>query len=405
MPPGHVLTVDHTDGAFGYLTRAGSVKKADPGKCTGPCRMVDGKLFCTDDGKGGAAWLLCCDDYQRQTLLVGTLADALKRAAEKGKLLAAGSRAAAYPCCAKCDRHGGTPTGFESYPPLTAKPCWPPPFAEKVAGRRLVILPCNMKWSANALPLLATISRLATMEGQTLLFWNDRDKCPPELKLPGVIVWERDAYPGGRGWTAINRGIGEAMAYALAEGYDYVIKLDTDTAILRKGYDAAILAGADPDVPEMRGFLLEEKVHEWARSPITTNGGIFTAEIKALLDGPMRWARGHVAAGWHKGHHMQGGCWALTRAGMKQLAASPCGLVPTEAEHQIGEDILISLRARVANLKQTHVPAVVSHYFPTGSYDPSVIRYYRDCGRAAVIHPVKDANILAQLSKEAGSCG
>jgi hypothetical protein len=275
--------------------------------------------------------------------------------------------------------------------------------------KRLVILPVTGKWVENASVLLDAIDKCSTVPGDSLILWNGVGSCPELLAGKNRIIWECGDMSGAHpshprsplGWTAINRPIGEAMAWALAQGYDWAIKLDTDTAILRKGWDAALLSGASTE-PEQRGFYLEENVWDWARAPLQGGGGIFEpAMYDAMRQGSMRWARGHLMAKWLKGGHIQGGCYAVNRRALERLEFSGVGIVPDKAEALIGEDILFSLRCRVAGIKQIHLNAVVSHYFPQGGYHLTVARYYRDGMKAAVIHPIKDPDDLRSLCGEA----
>jgi hypothetical protein len=394
--PGRVLVVDHLAGDWRYTSRCQTV---DPSAApeTGPCGMPGGKLFVTDDGKGGAASLLCCEDYGRQTLESRALRLDSAPIAERAGV------------CARCNRRdGGGWTGWGAYRPLMASRFWPPSVsAPSPAPRRLVVLPVCAKWADHARALLGAIERLSVCPGETMILWNGSEPCPADLAGPGRIVREypdlggHPDWPGAPlAWTAIGRWIGEALEWARSELYDWVIKLDTDTAILRRGWDAAVIGPAVQG--EVAGFMLEEKVCEWATAPLDGKAGIFVPQIRRLLDaGHMRWARGHLDSAWQKNHHLQGGCYAVSRGAIDRLERSGVGIVPSEAEQTIGEDVLFSLRCRVAGIPQRHTQAVCSHYFPRGSYHPTVARYYRDCGGAAVIHPVKELDALRRLALEA----
>jgi hypothetical protein len=398
--PGRVLIADHSAGKFKYSDRAGNVPGVECTPRADECHAPAGKLFVTDDGAGGVASLLCCEDYGRATLQLGALREG------------AGVIAKRTGICAKCSLQGGDWHGWNQwgcYQPLDRSDYWPPATSARCAveTNRLVILPVTNKWVDNAAIILDAIDRLSTVPGRTMVLWNGDGPCPEVLKGPGRIIRECEplTMPHPRhprmtiGWTAINRPIGEALAFALQGGFDWAIKLDTDSAILRKGWDAAILAGGSG--AEQRGFYLEERVNEWASQPIT-GGGIFEPDMyDAMRKGAMRWARGHLRSKWIKGGHVQGGCYAVSKDALKRLEFSGVGIVPDKAEENIGEDILFSLRCRVAGIKQTHCPAVVSHYFPAGNYHLTVVRYYRDACKAAVIHPIKSTDDLRTLCGEA----
>jgi hypothetical protein len=400
--PGRVLIADHSAGKFKYSSRAGNVPNVESApRPSEDCHSPAGKLFVTDDGNGGVASLLCCEDYGRATLQPGALrADAKVIAKRTG-------------ICAKCSLPGTAWQGWNAwgcYQPLDKSDYWPPATSARCGPdtNRLVILPVTNKWVDNAAIILDAIDRLSTVPGRTMVLWNGDGPCPEVLKGGDRIIRECEplTMPHPRhprmtiGWTAINRPIGEALAWGLGANYDWCIKLDTDVAIMRKGWDAAILTGGEG--AEQRGFYLEERVCDWASQPLQGGGGIFEPDMyDAMRAGAMRWARGHLRAKWLKGGHVQGGCYAVSKAALKRLEFSGVGIVPDKSEENIGEDILFSLRCRVAGIKQTHTPAVVSHYFPVGNYHLTVARYYRDACKASVIHPIKSTDDLRTLCAEA----
>jgi hypothetical protein len=352
---------------------------------------------------GGVASLLCCEDYSRVTLEPGAIRKDAQIIRQRTGV------------CAKCSQEaGGDWRGWHCYQPLEKSRYWPPRLTAKTAPAvtsRLVVLPVSNAWVNHAAALLDTIDACSHVPGKSLVLWNGDGPCPEVLCGPTRIIREYPPMTGPHpnhpnmslGWTAINRLIGEAFKYTLDKGFEWAIKLDTDTAVLRKGWDAALLAGGQQG--EARGFYLEEGVYQWAQQPLDTGGGIFTPDMQAALKaGSLRWAKGYLDAGWHKGSHLQGGCYAVSREALRRMRDTGVGLVPDEAEQLIGEDILFSLRCRVAGVPQRHSGAVVSHYFPAGSYHPSVARYYRDACRASVIHPIKDLEIFQDLCREAAQC-
>lgn len=406
LDPARVRILDHSKVAFKYNSRCSTVDKPRSGEGR-PCVMPAHKLFITDL-QGEPAALLCCEDYPRATisrLAPGALKELAERAAGISAELAKGRRSAASPACARCDVQGGSVTPIpEVYQALTSSPYWPPrvPAAPKAAGRRLVVLPTNAQWAGHARAVIESVNALSSMDGETLLLWNDdaAPKCPTELSaLPGVKVIE---YPRALGWTGINHGIGQGFARALAEGFDYAVKLDTDTAILRRGWDSAICSAAHPEEPAIIGFYLEENCRAWAGKPLRESEGIFRPEIVQIIrKGGLGWARRYFERHQHHGDHMQGGCYALTKAALVAMDRS-CGLVPAEDEAPIGEDILFSLRAKIAGLEFRHNWAALIHYMPCSvSYHPEVVRFFRDHRGAAVIHPVKSLAELQALAREA----
>jgi hypothetical protein len=405
--PARVRVVDHMAGAEKYSSRCGTVRQPEAGFAERPCKMPEGKLFVTDDGKGNAAYLLCCEDYGRQSLKRGALAEVLAGWAAVRGALDAGCRGKAEKICQTCDREGFLPSGFDIYPALTATRFWPPrrePIRPRLKrSRRLVIMAVCEKWTQHAEVILRAIDRKSSMPGETMVIWNEGDgkRCPESLKGKGRILREYD-YP--LGWTGISRGLGEAYRWALGEGYDYIIKLDTDTAILVPGWDAAVCNAARANYPAQIGHLLDEYVWKWAQLPLGTGGGIFDKEILELqAKGKMRWANGRLKSFRHKTDHIQGGCYCFTRAGLARLEAV-VGLVPEDCEKIIGEDVLFSLRSRVTGIEQIHNPAVVSHHFGAGSYHLTIARYWRDHRGGAVIHPIKPLGDLLALCEEGGKC-
>ena len=401
--PDRVRIVDHTAGDVeSYSSRCSTVKAGDVASwLTKPCRMPEGKLFLTDDGNGKPAALLCCEDYARKTLKplagIGALVDGTATIREA---LAVGKRGKAAPVCSQCDRDGGHPTGFDHVRKLTESKYWPayirPP---QVIGKRLVVLPVNGRWAHHAEILATTIAKHSTMNGDTLILWNDdaQKLVPAALKaIPGVTVWE---FPGSLGWCGIARGIAKALRWAVDKGYDWVIKLDTDTAIMLHGWDALLCADCPKD--SQAGTYMDVTIT--GQLPASAGeDGLFNQKLLNSC----RWARGFVASGRRGWDHIQGGCYVIGLDALKRidevvgLGAEDQEAIASDAE-RIGEDVYIDTKCKIARVPQRETLRARSWYREPNM--PALMlkhaRYERASG-VACLHPVKDIGMLQMLAGE-----
>lgn len=407
LDPSRVRVNDYRKGMAYPSSRCSSVRKGNvKAWISKPCAMAAGKLFVTDDGVR-PAFLLCCEDYKRESLdcglsvargdmsVFGFLAGKQGLLAE----LARGNRRKAHRICAKCDRDGGHPTGFDHVPSLVGSPFWPPP-APAVAvpeGKRLVIIPVNDGWVGQARVILNAIDKGSLMPGKTLVVWNDHKPCPPDLAGPTRIIWE---HLGSLGWCGINRGIAHGLKYALAEGYDWVIKLDTDTAILRKGWDA-LLCGVCP-LDSQTGSIMDVSISgQFPENNDKLEDGLFRGHIRRHV----RWGHGLDRQGLRRWQHVQGGCYMLGREALARIDRI-VGLFTDDQEHlhettRVGEDVYIDSKCKVSKVPQYDTLLIRSWFRHQGeSLWPAHVRYHRDALGTVVAHPVKKLEDLRALAEE-----
>jgi hypothetical protein len=401
LDPEAVHVVDHAAGGQAYSSRCGTVKAGNVAEWIDkPCRMPEGKLFVTDDGagKGAAAALLCCEDYARASLApLGTVAELVGSGAAVRKHLADGRRPKAHPICSRCDRDGGHPSGFAHVPTLPETRYWPAaPALPKVAGARLVVIPVNRTWAENARVILDTIDRASVMPGASLVIWNDRMEPPKELGGPGRVLW---VYRDPLGWCGINRGIAKAFQYALSEGYDWVIKLDTDTAILRKGWDALLCAECPKDC--QAGTYMDVTIT--GQLPSNAKGkGLFNETLAENVSWAHRMVR-RQRRGWD---HVQGGCYVIGAEALRRIDAV-VGLgadeqEPLPEELRVGEDVYLDTKCKLAGVRQVPTLRSLSWYrepsMPELQLDQ--VRYHRDVLGVVAEHPVKTTGHLRTLAGE-----
>jgi len=400
LDPARVRVVDHTAPGQVYSSRCGAVKESAAAEWIGrPCKMPDGKLFVTDNGKdGGAAFLFCCEDYSRRSLSAGTIAAAVEAAGPARKALAAGRREQGHAICAQCDRAGDHPSGFEHVPKLTESgKFWParvPP--PKVKGKRLVVLATNLAWAKHAECVLQTIAAASTVPGETVLIWNDNKPMPSNLRMPGVTVWE---YDKPLGWCGISRGFARAFQYAVAGGFDWTIKLDTDTAIICKGWDAFLCADCPADA--QAGTYMDVTITgQLPKEP--KEAGLFNG----VLSRTVRWAARFVSRGLRGWDHIQGGCYVIGLEALRRIDR----VVGLGAEDQdaledaarVGEDVYLDTKCKLARVPQRPTLRALSWYREHGSPDVQLrqIRYHRDALGVCAEHPVKSLAVHKQLAGE-----
>ena len=402
LNPDSVHVVDHVATKPTYSSRCASVCAGQAAAWANrPCAMPEGKLFITDNGKGEAAALLCCEDYQRESLTKLTTIDSLvKESAPIRQALAAGNRAGAAPICSKCDRDGGHPSGFGHVPILTKTKYWPPsPTAPKLAvpGKRLVVLATDLQWSKHAATVLDAIAAASTVPGETILIWNGAQSCPEALRRDNVTVWE---YPAPLGWKGISRGFARAFEYAVKGKFDWTIKLDTDTAILSKGWDAALCNDCPRDA--QAGTYMDAAITgQFPNNRDTMDDGLFNGQLHKLP-----WSSDYVERGLRKWDHMQGGCYILGLDALKRIDYVT-GLDADDQDavqevDRIGEDVYIDTKCKIARVPQKETLRA-RIWFRAGRSDSIFlhhIRYQRDALGVVVCHPVKDINALRMLVDE-----
>jgi hypothetical protein len=295
----------------------------------------------------------------------------------------------------------GERVDFSAHPRLDSikRLCAPPPVPAAPKGyRRLVVAPlCSISRGLDqiepAIAVLDAVDRKSTVDGQTLILWNDSQtpQCPPQLRGEAGkrIVWE---YGSELGWCGINRGEGEAYVWALRHGYDAVLKLDAgDSAILRTGWDAHILHDLDPW--EMRGHILFGRQHQWCGKDIHEDVGGFGKYFRQL-----DWCADWCRRGELHWENCQGGCYALGRKAIEHMDRT-IGM-PTDAEKDVGEDHAFTVRMLMLGLPVTKTPAVESHLSRDWDYSLSVSRWFRDRKGAAVVHPIRNPQVVRQLCAE-----
>lgn len=389
--PGVVSVIDHVREKVRYSTRCSSVAKpsAIPSE---PCDFIRKKLFVTDDGQGMDGWgfLTCCEDYARETFFKGTVAEAASRAAELRKKLDLGQRTVAP--CSKCDRvvlnHAERPPAENA---LARQPIWTEqkPVLPKVPGDRLIIMPVSRKWLANALVVLDAIQRLSVMPGGVLVIWNQDDEPRPPAELDSMV---RTVSVGKTlGWAGITAELYRAI---LAEhlNYDWIIKLDTDTAILRKGWDALVLNQADPK--GQSGSYQDRATWEQGAQK-----EFFHRQLLKTV-----WGRRFVQVGLRGSDHIQGGFYVLGQEAVAKIeriagfnARDQEGLLD---EEQTTDDARLDTMCKLCRVPQFNHPLIRSTW-GTFTLPLAIMRYWRDTLGVAIAHPVKNVEILKQITAEA----
>ncbi len=404
LDPARVRVNDYREGFPNPSSRCSSVRKADPAAWKGkPCAMPDGKLFFTDDGKGGSGWLLCCEDYARKSLLPGKLSPLELNAHAEFSRVREGllvGRRGLHPICRRCDRDGTHPDGFAHVPALVGSAFWPAPRPAPAApaGRRLVVLPANMRWAGHARAVLDAIDRASVVPGETMVIWNDDGvpACPEYLRGERRIVRES----GSLGWCGISRGIGGAFRYALERGYDWVIKLDTDTAVLRRGWDALLCAECPSDA-QLGTYMDVSITGQFPDNADCLADGLFNANLKRHC----RWARRYVARGLRKWDHMQGGCYVLGREALARIDRV-AGLDAGDQEdlpepERVGEDVYVDTKVKLARVPQRNSLRLRIWFRESGEgIRLEHVRYQRDVLDVVAVHPVKDLEVLKTLAGE-----
>ena len=397
--PARVRVVNHVDGPQYYTSRCSSVKPGEVSKWIDkPCGMTGEKMLVTDDGKGGVGYLLCCDNLSRESLKTGiSLADYCKGLEPVTAALKAGKRREAHGICAKCDRDGNCGGPLPSYPPLTETRFWPPAVTPPLTdGRRLVVLPACAKFAAEASVVLGAIRKASNMAGETLLIWNETgQKCPDHLRALADMVWE---YPT-LGWCGIVTAIGRALLHAYKGGFDWVLKLDTDTAILRKGWDSYICADCPKDA--QAGTYMDETLTGGLTAKRLNEQGLFNPQLVQTA----RWARQYVGRGLRGWGHIQGGCYVIGREALARIervigleAGDQAGLPEGQ---NIGEDVYLDTKCKVAGVRQVSTLHARSWYRDP-KIGPMLVKHVirqRDSEGVCAVHPVKELADLKALAE------
>lgn len=410
MDPERVRVVDHVkrDDAY-YSSRCATARalRAAP-RNSKPfahreCWLLKHKLFLTDDGHGGAIWVGCCEDYHHKSAVPYCPPGELGAlwAAPRARL-EAGDRAAALGICANCDRDESAPPALGNAPTLPKTRLWklsPRVPAAPASGRRLVIIPSDERWRGHLKAIVDAIDRLSVVPGKTLILWNAGGKAPAELKGDSRIVWE---FPP-LGWKGISVGLGKAYRYAVAEGYDWVVKLDTDTALLRRGWDAVICAECPPDA--QLGTYMDESMTGSMHPDAEDCRGLFNDQLRKHC----RWARGMVRRHRRGWDHMQGGIYAFGRQALERIEQI-VGLGAEDQERlneeqRVGEDVYFDSKAKLSGVRQLESLQLRSWYrLHSKSILPVHVRYHRDVRGCVAVHPVKSLPELARYLAEAETC-
>jgi len=401
LDPERVRIIDHISVTCGYSSRAGTVRKAMDIYEKTPCRFPEGKLFFTFHGY----WLLCCEDYALREKWPGRYSPSqLNRHPCFSKTLSElklGNRGKLN-ICQNCDRDGGHLTGFDHVPKLIGSKYWPPKIEHNIifSGKRLIIIPTNEKWSKHAEVIVQTIKKSSLMEGDILILWNDDkiSKAPTVFNETGCIVWE---YPKSLGWCGISVGIGQALRWALENRYDWVIKMDTDTAILSKGWDTIICreCPSNSQLGSIMDVTLNGRHANWKEEFIRL--GIFHEQLSKL-----RWAKHYTERYLRRWDHIQGGLYVLGSKALSQIEDST-GLLnddqkPLSEVERVGEDILMDTKCKISMVPQINSQYLRIYYSEpnTPPYTIEHIRYYRDHRNIVAIHQVKNIEILKTLMNE-----
>jgi len=407
FPIERIRVIDHVADPPRYVSRGQAVKGVGGQPLDGtPCSRPLERMFITDNGDSdhpGALWLLCCDDYRRNLKWPGSLSPLMVN--QDGNFLrmtsalAAGDRSVAK-VCSKCDRYSRNvaddkwpPELAETrhWPPVSRFPIMPPKF------RRLVVIAATGTDLDRTIAVLEAVEKLSVIDGRSVVVWNDKEPCPEKLAGPFRDIIEIDHALGWPGGMACAVGMGYELA--LEGNYDAIIKLDSDCAIVRRGWDASILQGIGKH--EQRGFALYHGYMDWSQKKTGTVAGAFRDKFEDRFKaGGMMWARGLVRSSrWHD-FHIQGGCYAMSRGALERIRDA-VGLVPPEEDKEIGEDYQFTARCRVSGVQQTHCPAVMSAWSHHSGMHLSAAREFRDFWGVSVVHPIKAAADIAKLAGEA----
>lgn len=282
-------------------------------------------------------------------------------------------------------------------------PCEPARFAARarswdwpVHGRRLVVLPVNAANLERARAVLDAVARLSTMDGQVLVVWNDTAECPADLRLSHVVkVFEKPL-----GWAGISLAVAMGCRAAVDLNFDWLIKLDTDTAILTRGWDARLCSECGPDT--QLGTMVDVTLIGLLPDGMT----LYNRELAENHP----WAMGLINSGLRRFDHVQGGCYVLGLDAIRRLesrigfqVADQSGI--PERDH-VAEDVLIDTMCKVAEVPQINCRAVVSWWkCPALDKKPKPedvdhVRYHRDVHGVVVFHPCKDLRTLQMLCEE-----
>lgn len=401
LDPGRVHVNDYVGGLEGASSRSGTVCRPRNAFRSDPCEFPSKKLFLAAEGY----WLLCCEDYGQRVRFSGRLGPVELNKDRKfvsAKSLASEGRRKEGLICRVCDRCGSAPDGYRHVPLLVGSRFWPPPppAIPKVGGRRLVVLATNWRWQDHALAAIDAIEAASTMRGRLMLLWNDDEhpKCPPALRRKNVIVKE---FPGSLGWCGISRGISYALRYAVKKGYGWVVKIDTDTAILRKGWDACLCAECAPN--EQIGTLMDAALV--GQIPNNSDGlddGLFMHSLAKFC----RWSRGFVRQWRRRWDHIQGGCYVIGIEALRRIERV-VGLGAQDQEalqdgERVGEDVYLDTKCKVAGVPQrdSMLCRIWFRMHGTGELSIEQVRHQRDNVGAVVLHPIKNLDTLRVLAEE-----
>ncbi|HOX07516.1 MAG TPA: hypothetical protein PK280_14035 [Planctomycetota bacterium] len=236
--------------------------------------------------------------------------------------------------------------------------------------RRLVILPVCSRDLELARIVLQAVERGSTLPGEIWLAWNDTAPCPEDLAGPGRII---QVYPEPLGWCGISRAIGDGLRYALREGYDAAIKIDSDTAIIARGWDAALCAKLE-DRPRLTGWICPMLIDH----RLIMQAAPWAGEAVRVLSKNV--ARNEVVAAW-------GACYALSRAALQKIDAKR-GLATQGREEMLYEDVLLSVKAWESGVDVWDADGVVH-----GPPNAGMAGCY-------VVHPVKDPAAMRWFTRD-----
>jgi hypothetical protein len=230
--------------------------------------------------------------------------------------------------------------------------------------RRLVIMPLCSADVERGRIVLECIERGSTLPGETWIAWNDTQP-PPDWLAKG---WPVKVYPKPLGWCGISVAIAEGFRLAMERGFEWAFKIDSDTAIIRRGWDAALIAGA-PNRPVIAGAIVQvpwsiEGNAQRVMDAMAPRLGPWKVVLRDGTECPVLL--------------VQGGLYAVNR-GMLEVIEQRFGLVPQGGECYMGEDILLSQKATRAVGDKNWCYRSLAVHQPQNAGDP----------RVHAVHPVK----------------
>lgn len=264
----------------------------------------------------------------------------------------------------------------------------------KPQGKRLIILPAYSKDLEACKVILSSIARNSVMEGEVLILWNDDKikKCPLKNTGKNLKIFE---YPESLGWRGLAKGLADALYYGLEKQFDWIVKMDCDTAILSYGWDALLCSECPPDAILCDIISPVQSCMTLQMSPLKGKEDL-AENNKDLLN--VYWAKGYVERGKRGWEHIQGGLYLFGKDALARLDKI-IGIYDCVEESSVWEDFLLDTKARICK-----VPVLKSKYIISSWKAKDIpldqIRFWRDIMETAVFHPVKNIETLEILLHE-----